>query len=75
MSEAILDDEGLELKLGGQPSIGSAGRGPRCCAEARFILNHKGDGPFSDNPGKYSCVCEGRSYCPEHGIRCNGTHD
>jgi len=76
MENRAYDEDGLELELGDVPQNHAHGHGgPRCCDDARYILNHKGGGPFSDNPGKYTCVCYGKSYCPDHGIRCNGSHE
>jgi hypothetical protein len=75
VTTAATDEDGLELELGEMPVDAGFGRSPRCCTKARYIMNHRGDGPFSDNPGKYACVCNGKSYCPDHGIRCNGSHD
>lgn len=75
MSETATDPDGLELLLGKVPPASDPFGNSRCCGQARYVENHKGDGPFGANPGKYACVCLGKSYCPEHGIRCNGSHD
>lgn len=75
MSDTAIDSKGRELKLGGMANDCGPGRNPRCCTKARYILNHKGGGPMSANPGPYACVCYGISYCPDHGTQCNGSHD
>lgn len=54
--------KGKVVELGGQPTDYGSGRNPRCCSKARV-------GRF------YFCVCASRSYCPDHGVRCNGTHN
>lgn len=54
--------KGKIVKLGGMPSDYGQGRNPRCCTKART-------GNF------YFCVCMCRSYCPDHGVQCNGSHD
>lgn len=69
----VLDKDGDVLELGRTPQARFGNT--RCCGAARYITNHQGDGPFGASPGKYACVCNGKSYCPEHGIRCNGSHD
>ena len=53
--------DGRAVKLAETATDYGSGRNPRCCNKARF-------GHF------YFCVCAGRSYCPDHGIRCNGSH-
>ena len=72
--DKVYDKDGDELELGRQANDTGPGRNPRCCTKARYIKN-KGAGPFSPNPGKYACVCLGKVYCPDHGIRCNGSHN
>ena len=53
--------KGRIVTLGGRPINHGIGRNPLCCGKAR-----KGD--------FYFCVCNSRSYCPDHGIQCNGSH-
>lgn len=57
------DGEDIEYTLGGMGRDCGSGRNPRCCKESRKITK-----------GAAFCVCEFRSYCPDHGTQCNGTH-
>ena len=53
--------KGRAVTLGGRPHNYGSGRNPLCCSKART-------GHF------YFCVCAARSYCPDHGVKCNGSH-